>query len=222
MQYWTPNFAGFTGRVAASVNKGKTAIAGGKTISPDILSASVAYESGVFFVRYAYEQHDDYFGMAQIGGSPGATATNSSSQDKGHKVVGALLLSETKVFGVVERLIYDADDTAPGAVNHYQRDAYYLQVIQRFGPAGIWGGFGQAFAGECSLVGGGACSTKGLGALMFSIGALYDFGKRTTLYGAYYSVLTDDAASYGIFPFVGATAPGAKSRGFGIGILHSF
>jgi predicted porin len=137
-------------------------------------------------------------------------------------VVGALLLPETKVFGVLERLTYDSDDTVVGAVNHYRRDAYYVQVVQRFGPAGVWGGFGQAFAGECSLVSGGACSTKGLGALMYSIGAMYDFGKRTTLYAAYYSVATDEASSYGAFPSVGTTAPGASSRGFGLGLLHSF
>jgi hypothetical protein len=39
---------------------------------------------------------------------------------------------------------------------------------------------------------------------------------------SYYSVITGDSSSYGIFPPVGTTAPGANSRGLGLGILHSF
>ena len=92
VQYWTPNWSGFSARIAYSANEGKTAIAGGSTISPQIGSAAVAYESGPFVLRYAYEQHDDYFGMAQIGGSPGATATNSSSKDKANSISNCKVL----------------------------------------------------------------------------------------------------------------------------------
>jgi predicted porin len=224
LQYWTPTIYGLSARAGYSLNEGKAAIpgGGGREINPDVLSLSVAYETGLFFVRYAYEQHDDYFGMSQIGGSPGASATNPSSKDKAHKVVAALILPQTRVYGTVERLIYDSDDTAGGAVNHYRRDAYYLQVVQRFGPAGVWGGFGQAFDGECARVGGAACSTNGLGAVLWSIGGLYDFAKRTTIYGSYFSVITGESSSYGIFPAVGTTAPGANSRGLGLGILQIF
>ncbi len=223
VQYWSPNLYGFTARLAVSVNEGKTAIAGGSQISPDVFSGSLAYEMpGVFTVRYSYEQHDDYFGMAQVGGSPGASATNKSSKDMAHKLVAGLILPNTKVYGVVERLIYDTDDTAPAAVKHYKRDAWFVEGIQKFGDLGIWVSFGQALSGDCEIVNGSVCSTNQLGAMQYSIGGFYDFGKRVTLYASYFGVATDDAASYGIFPAVGNTAPGADTRAFGLGILYSF
>jgi predicted porin len=223
IQYWSPNVFGFTARAAYSLNEGKTQVAGGSWISPDVISASLSYEQpNLFLVRYAYEQHDDYFGMSQIGGSAGASATNHSSKDMAHKLLAGLILPTTKIYGVIERLIYDTDDTAPAAVKHYRRDAWFLEGIQRFGDAGIWVSFGQSFEGECSIVSGAACSTHALGGMMYSVGAMYDFGKRTTLYASYFGVVNDDAASYGIFPAVGTTAAGADTRSFGIGILHTF
>jgi len=223
IQYWSPNLYGFTARLAVSVNEGKTAVAGGSQISPDVLSGSISYEMpGLFTVRYAYEQHDDYFGMAQVGGSAGATATNHSSKDMAHKLMAGLLLPTTKVFGVVERLIYDTDDTAAAAVKHYRRDAWFVEGIQKFGDLGIWVSFGQALSGECEIVSGAACSTNQLGAMQYAVGGFYDFGKRTTIYASYFGVVTDDAATYSIFPAVGTTAPGADTRSFGLGILHSF
>jgi len=136
--------------------------------------------------------------------------------------MAGLILPATKIYGVIERLIYDTDDTAPAAVKHYRRDAWFLEGIQRFGDAGIWVSFGQGFDGECSVVNGTACSTHALGSIMYSVGATYEFGKRTTLYASFFGVVNDDAASYGIFPSVGTTAAGADTRSFGIGILHTF
>jgi predicted porin len=123
VQYWTPNWSGFSARVAYSANEGKTTIPGGATISPSIWSVSVAYEQGPLVLRYAYEQHDDYFGMAQLGGTAGATATNSSSKDKANKLLGIYTIGGTRIAAVYERLQYDTDDLSLGAANKYKRDA---------------------------------------------------------------------------------------------------
>ena len=71
-------------------------------------------------------------------------------------------------------------------------------------------------------MGGAIYSTNGLGALMYSVGTLYDLTKSANLYAAFYGVSTRDSSSYGIFPSPGTVTPGAKSRGVGIGILYSF
>jgi predicted porin len=118
-------------------------------------------------------------------------------------------------------LQYDTSDSLIGAVSQYKRDAYYLQVQQRFGSSSLWGAFGQAKDGHCERVGGAGCVTDGLGAKMWSVGYIYDFSKRTNLYVAYYGVNTRQSSSYGIFPSPGIVAPGADARGIGIGLLHS-
>ena len=100
VQYWTPNWSGFAARFGYSANEGKTTIPGGATVSPDIWSASLAYEQGPLVVRYAYEQHNDYFGMAQLGGSAGGTATNSSSKDKANKLMGSYTIGGTRIVAI--------------------------------------------------------------------------------------------------------------------------
>ena len=75
----------------------------------------LSYKAGAFNVSYGFERHNDYFGLAQLGGSAGATATNTSSKDVGHELVAAYAFTTgTKVSAIVERLTYDTDDTVVG------------------------------------------------------------------------------------------------------------
>ena len=54
VQYWSPNFAGFSVRLAGTANEGKTA-----TLDPRDYGASVTYARGPLYVVYAYEEHRD-------------------------------------------------------------------------------------------------------------------------------------------------------------------
>lgn len=54
IQYWTPNWAGFTARVAYAPPEAKTS-----TLSPDELAASLQYSKGNLYLFYAYEQLED-------------------------------------------------------------------------------------------------------------------------------------------------------------------
>jgi Fe-S oxidoreductase/predicted porin len=222
VQYWTPVFHGLSARVAYSANEGKTA-AGGVTISPQVGSALVTYEHGPFGARYGYERHRDYFGLSQLGGSPGATATNASSTDQAHELVGWYALpSGTKLSAIGERLVYRAADSAPGAVNHYARRAWYALLQQRIGDHQLWGAYGQALRGDATFVGGGAASTRGLGARQWSVGYSYSVAKTADVYACYYEMRNERSSSYAVFPSPGTVAPGADTLGFGVGVLYTF
>lgn len=54
VQYWSPSFAGFSFRVAATANEGKTS-----TLSPRDTGASLTYSGGPGYAFVAYEQHKD-------------------------------------------------------------------------------------------------------------------------------------------------------------------
>lgn len=54
VQYWTPNWAGFTGRISYSANEGKTS-----TLSPDEIAASVQWTKNNLYLFLAYEQLND-------------------------------------------------------------------------------------------------------------------------------------------------------------------
>lgn len=223
VQYWTPVFHGLSARAAYSANEGKGTTAAGVTTSPQLASALVTCELGPAGVRYAYERHWDYFGLSQLGGSPGATPTNRSSRDQGHEGVAWVALpTGTRITAVLERLLYDADDHAPGAVDHYARTAWYALLQQRLGDHQLWGAYGQALRGSASFVEGGAASTRGLGAQQWSVGYSYALARSADLFLAYYQVINERSASYALFPGPGTIAPGADTRGFGVGVLYTF
>jgi predicted porin len=72
-------------------------------------------------------------------------------------------------------------------------------------------------------VGGGECSTDGLGAQMMTLGYLYRFSRDTDVYAVGYQVLNKNSASYTPFPPNDPQpAPGANVRSIGVGILHHF
>lgn len=224
VQYWSPSVAGFSVRADYSFGEGRTSpttsVAG---INPKLWSASLAYNNGPFSVSYAYEQHRDYFGLSQLGGSAGASASNASSKDDGHTLVALYKFpTATRVGLILERLSYRNDDGAAAAVTDFKRNAVYTLVQQYFGPHQVWGSLGKAYAGSCSA-NGVACSSNGLGATQWSVGGAYALSKRTQLYAAYYGINNQQSASYVIAGApAGAASPGADSRGIGMGLIHTF
>ncbi|HYG67868.1 MAG TPA: porin [Anaeromyxobacteraceae bacterium] len=224
LQYWTPAFLGVSARVAVSMNESKTTTTStAPGISPELYSALVSWARGPVSLSYGYELHRDYFGLAQLGGSPGATFTNRSSSDQGHELVAQVRLpTNTRLAVVGERLSYETDDDAVGAVEQYERYAYWAIAQQRFGRHQVWGSFGQADAGECDVVGGGACTTNGLGATQWSLGYVLSLTKAADFYASYYETDNRRSAQYAVVGGPGAVAPGGDTRGFGVGLLYTF
>jgi predicted porin len=227
VQYWSPNWGGFTFRVAHGVNETKGAIvAGGPVIQPTVTGASVQYDRGQLSLRYGYEQHDDYFGMTQIGGAAAGTATNPGSKDRGHKFVVLWRIGGTRLTGMIEQLEYKAQDSVAGNVNGYKRKAFWAVVEQRFGEKNsIWVSYGRADDGTCTRVGGASCNTHALGADLLTIGYIYRLSRRTELFVIAYRLQNKENAQYGTSPVVaasGLTAPGSDTKGVGTGIFHTF
>jgi hypothetical protein len=107
-------------------------------------------------------------------------------------------------------------------VDHYARNAWFALLQQRIGNHQAWGMFGRAYQGNADRVGGGSASTSGLGAVQWSVGYSYRIAKTADVFASYYELRNDRSASYSAFPGFGAVAPGADTRGAGIGILYTF
>jgi predicted porin len=226
IQYWSPNMGGFTLRAAYSVDEGKNPIiAGGPIVSPTIASLFLEYDIGQLSVRYAYEQHNDYFGMTQLGGSAAGTATNTSSKDRANKFVVLYRIGNTRLTGIVEQLEYKNDDSLAGAVSKYKRLSYYGVIEQFFAnKSSVFFSYGFAGNGECTRVGGLACTTHALSAKYITAGYIYRFSKRTEGFIAYYRLTNEESAQYSPGPMVNAAtiAPGADTTGYGVGMIHYF
>jgi predicted porin len=226
VQYVSPTFAGFHVRLQHSVNEGKgQAVAGGPVISPTVTGAYIQYDRGTLSLRYAYDQHRDYFGMSQVGGSAGATATNTSSKDEGQKLVLLWTLGNTRVTGTFDRIKYHNDDSLATAINEYKRNAYYVVLEQRFtgGTQSVFGAYGRAMDGSCQRVNGTPCTTSGLGASFWNAGYIYRFSKKTEGFLFYYHLSNKESGTYNIQPAVlNPIAPGASVTGYGVGVQEFF
>lgn len=229
VQYWSPNAAGLVVRLAYSVDENRSS--GSKAVTPvdpRIFSGSVEYERGMAYVAYAYEQHDDYFGLDALVPSSQATPVIGgavSSRDRGEKLVARVKVGGTQVGLLAERLRYARDGAlAAGAFSRYRRNAAALTLVQKVGASGTLRGLaGRAWEGTCERAGASGCDTAGLGARQYSLGYSHAFSRRTDLYAFYTRVANDERASYQFANSAGiGAAPGAASTGFLLGMRHVF
>lgn len=224
VQYWSPTLSGVSMRLAYSVNENRTA-----QVNPDILSASVEYDAGTLYFAYAYERHDDYFGLDALLPSAQATpvsgAVHASSRDRGQKAVARVKIGGTQVGVMVEKLHYakSHDGAAAGSFDGYQREAYAVTLVQKVGAAGTLRGLvGKARNGSCTRTG-GDCDASALGARQVSVGYSYSFSRRTDAYAFYTRVANDARGSYQFANGAGlGAAPGSTSIGYVLGLRHTF
>ncbi len=227
VQYWTPTWGGVSLRVQHSVNEGQGAIvAGGPVVSPIVNSVSAVWSWGQLSLRYAYEEHRDYFGLTQLGGGAAGTSTNRTSKDRGQKFVWLYRIGNTRFTGLIEKLDYHNNDATSGNVTDYKRNAWYA-VIEQFFAANkqsLFFSYGRAADGSCARQGGIACITTDLGAKYMTLGYIYRFSKRTEGFVYYYRMDNKRSGQYSPGPMVnGASiAPGADTIGAGLGMIHFF
>jgi predicted porin len=234
VQYWSPTLYGAALRLAYSANENRASKSASTTqVDPYIVSGSIEFDPGPFYVAYAYEGHFDYFGLDALvpaaqatpvgaaGGSPSA-----SSRDRGEKLVARAKFGGTQLGVLAERLRYakNQSNAAPGAFNRYERNAFALTLVQKLGARGTLRGLvGKALPGTCERFDGSACNTSGLGARQVSIGYSETLSRRTDLYAFYTRVANDSRGSYQFANAAGlGAAPGSSSLGVVLGIRHTF
>ena len=233
-QYWSPAVMGANLRVAYSANENRTSSSTGVTqVNPVIWSASLDYQAGPFYVAYAYETHEDYFGIDAL--VPGAQATpvaasgafaGASSRDRGEKLVARLKLGATQLGVMAERLRFakTGGNAIAGAFTRYERDAYVATLVQGIGAAGTLRALvGKALDGNCSRLDGSARVTTGLGARQVSAGYSHSFSRRTDAYAFFTRVSNGARGSYQFANGAGlGAAPGSQSVGYVLGMRHTF
>ena len=200
VHYWSPNWNGFSVRIARGLNEEAPA----SGARPALSSGAAIYEQGPLYIALAHERHHDYQG-------PGF-------DDQASKLAAAYRFGATRIAVVVEKLSYE---TPRGSL---ARKACYLSATHQIGAHGIR--FGAARAGDGT---GSAPQRIGFvkagphtGATHYTLGYDYSLSKRTSLF-AYATRIRNDENSAVDFAInsVGAKA-GAALTGSALGIRHSF
>jgi predicted porin len=225
INYWTPVFEGLSARFQYSLDTGTAPVStapGAPTYSPTTISAAVFYDKGPVGLKVGYEQHRDYFGMAFLGGAPGATATNPSSSDNGYVATATYRFTpRLQVAAQWERLGYKSDDTIGPNVNKYSRNAFLLFGAYGFGSSSTVAlRYNKALDGDCSRVNGTDCITNGLGAQAWSTIYMYNIAQNVDVWGTVYQVINKRSATY--TQTDRNALPGERQSGVGVGLQVVF
>lgn len=245
VNYYTPNWSGFQGKIQVSANEEKPAdpiIAGvAPTIvqgavaglDPFMYSLSIGYDNGPFYANLAYEQHDDYgnniLNPAVQVAAPGSVV--SGNDDNAWRVALGYKFGNFRITGAYERLQYQADSINPAAQaasSETERDAWYLGASYAAGPHYFALSYASADELDCSGNVAGTAIVQTLcndtGADSYAAKYAYSLSKRTELFAHYVKIKNDRFASYnfGVNALSPSVAPGADPEGFGVGVKHTF
>lgn len=224
--YWTPKFAGLSGRVQWSVNEFRAA---NGIVEPMLLAAGVNYDMGGLSVGVAAEYHEDMYGIRTINA---ANAGTNASKDLGLKAVaGYELPLGGGTFGVsamVEQLSYEQENAAAG-FKDYSRLAWLAGLKFRMGDHEFRARYGQALDPDITAATGtplAANAEDDLGAQHYSVGYAYHLAKSTQIYAFFTQIMNDDRARY-VFGVSGsavvvAAPAGADPLAGGLGIRYAF
>ena len=205
VQYWSPNFSGFQGRVSYSANEGKTA-----TVNPVVTSFNATYNQGPISLAYGYEKHKDIFRNY----SAAAVATTGASE-RGMSLGGSVVFGPIKVAALTQRF----KKTAP-TFSVSDLKSNMINLIYTAGK--------NQFAFQHQRAKNGAARLLSVPTVVEpdtkvnSIGYYYNFSRRTS-FVAVYSQTKNNTTGLGNF---GANTLGIVGdqdpKGFAAGFRHTF
>ncbi len=216
IQYWSPDFNGIQAKIMYGTEEAEDQA---NPRDPTRISGSLVYDKGPFLVGVGYEIHDDFRGAtAGLGGA--LTTGVLTSQDTGIGFTVGYKIGKTTTIGFdYEILKYENDQGAATAVKNYKRNGWSLAVEQKIGKWTLAANYASAEKGDCSLFGGGACSTSGLEGKQMSFGAKYDLAKNFSIYGWWTKIDNGNSASSS---FLDAAPTGADPKAWAVGLLTRF
>lgn len=218
IQYTTPSFGGVEAGFQYSSNEAKA-----NGIDPRVISMGVKYEEGPLYLALAHERHDDLFGGSSNAPRSNAGVAGVNSRDQATQATVAYSFGKVHRVGVdVIHKRYKENAVAAGAFRAYSNLAYQVVLDSRWTDRLRTSmSIVRAEAGSCSLVG-ASCSTEGLGATKFLVGASYSLSKRTYFFGAVNHLANGKSARYSSTEMGARPNPGEDITQVAIGLAHSF
>jgi predicted porin len=246
--YHSPKYYGASLKLQYSANEFRSA---GGNVDPALYSGVVNWDYGPISALFAYERHDDGFGIAAIGGAkapatggtvangpfggPGVTSLGAvgaphSSTDTAWRVgVGGELPSPagvTTVGFIYEQLNYKMTKQAAGQLAEYERPAWQVTAKHRLGAHELRFRYSSADKGKYTLQGQAKTAANGFGATQYALGYAYYFNPSLQAYLHWTQISNEKNAQY-TFGIGGATAVTAAPKGsnpqaLGLGLKLTF
>jgi predicted porin len=205
VQYWSPNFSGFQGRVSYSANEGKTA-----TVSPVVTSFNGTYNKGPISLAYGYEKHKDIFRNYT-----GAAANVAGASERGQSLGGSVTFGPARIGVLTQRF----KKTAPGLVTSDQK-SNMINLLYTAGKNQFALQHQRSKDGASRAV--TAASAAQPDSKVNSVGYFYNFSRRTSFITVYSHTKNNTAGlgNLGANPL--GIAADQDPRGFALGFRHTF
>lgn len=223
IQYETPEMGGFQFLIGYSPDETLEGDDEGPDFDATFTSVGVKWESGPLYVALGHEIHDDVrnrgsgdiIDAADSVGLITAPAVRPHTKDTATRLsVGYEIAKGTKIGADFATMEWEAE-----GLGSYEKNAYALTLSHKIGNTSFAAEITKSEKGDCSF-GGAACSTDGLGATQFSLGALHRLTKRVGLFALYSTIRNDENASFSNVEV--DVSPGADTQAFGVGVLLRF
>jgi len=232
IMYETPRFAGFNAGIMYGPDEAKTSAR-----NQTLWSYGVKYDTERFYASVHQEKHYDFFGLSNSianaalknVGATGTPNAGSHSTDTATRFSAEYRWGSGRVTFDIAKLEYDETDPVFSAANpvrakKYEHTNSAIGIDWGFGPWRFASQYVIAGEGSCELQSSGvapSCSTAGLQAKLWTLGARYRFDRQTFVYAIYAHMDNGVSSAYS------NGAPVAPNIGndmdqFALGVSYSF
>jgi len=228
IMYETPNFRGFTAGIMYGPDEAKT-----NSRNANLWSYGVKYDTERFYFSVHQEKHYDFFGMsAAIANANLRNSGNAASHstDTASRFSAEYRWGSGRVTFDIAKIEFEETDPVFTAANpvrakKYEHTNSAIGIDWGFGPWRFASQYVIAGEGTCELASSAAavpsCSTGGLQAKLWTLGARYRFDRQTFVYAIYAHMDNGVSSSYS------NGAPVAPNIGndidqFAVGISYTF
>lgn len=180
----------------------------------------VRWSNPTYYVGLAQEIHNGYRTFSGTGYTGSATTilnTNPDSKDTAVRLSFGYTAEKIRIGVDLATLKYTEDSTAVGKFSSYDTTTWQVSGEYKIDAnLTVAANYAQGAAGSCSVMGGGLCSTTGLGGNLVSLGARYDITKDVGLFALYAENQANESATYA------SSAIGGKVINMAVGVQVKF
>ena len=220
IRWISPNWNGVEVGVSLRPDATKTATSDGS-----LSAMGIRWSNATYYVGLAQEIHNDYRTMSGTGTTAATNTTVYSitprSKDTGTRLSVGYTAGPLRLAADMATLKYTEDATVVGKFTSYETSTWQVSGEYAVTPqVTVAANYAKGNEGSCTILGGGNCTTSGLGGSLISLGARYDYDKNIGLFALFGVTTPGDAATYGSGNL--ASAIGGKTTNMAIGIQVKF
>jgi predicted porin len=227
--YESPSFGGVQLLAQYASPVAEESKAAGSELKASTQSYGIKYEVGPLYLAAAHEIRKDQY-MFSNSDNVNFTNTNATgailpgvhSKDQATRAAAMYEFpSHTKVSLDVAQVKLQETGGTGATFSDAKNKRWAVTGEQGFGNVKVAASYARSTKGECSLNGGGECSTDGFEGSQFNLGAMLSLSKRTGVFAIYSKLTNGNSAMYNNTP-VNDVSPGSDVTQAAVGISHSF